>query len=199
MRWHTTKALPALLFLASAAFSATPSMIALDLQPESRLWISGTSTVRSFECSATEFDAKVDALPNAVPAVLNGDKAVTAVELRVPTGRLDCKNGTMNEHMLKALKAKDNPTIVFKLESYELAKTSDAVRVTLNGTLNMGGVDKPITMTANATQAASGALRITGTHELRMKEWGLKPPTLMLGTMRVDERIKIGFDLVLKD
>jgi polyisoprenoid-binding protein YceI len=196
MRWPTFRAFPALLALAPAAFAVTP--LAIELQPESRLWLSGTSTVRSFECSATEFDAKVDALPNAVTGVLNGDKAVTAVELRVPTSRLDCKNGTMNEHMLKALKAKENPTIVFKLESYELAKATDAVRVTLNGTLSLGGVDKPITLTANATQGPSGALRIVGTHELRMKDWGLKPPTLMLGTMKVDERIKIGFDLVLK-
>jgi polyisoprenoid-binding protein YceI len=196
MRWPTFRAFPALLALAPAAFAFTP--LAIELQPESRLWLSGTSTVRSFECSATEFDAKVDALPNAVTGVLNGDKAVTAVELRVPASRLDCKNGTMNEHMLKALKAKENPTIVFKLESYELAKATDAVRVTLNGTLSLGGVDKPITLTANATQGPSGALRIAGTHELRMKDWGLKPPTLMLGTMKVDERIKIAFDLVLK-
>jgi hypothetical protein len=32
-----------------------------------------------------------------------------------------------------------------------------------------------------------------------MTEYGLKPPTLMLGTMRVDERIKVGFDVILKD
>ena len=196
MRWPTIRSFPALLVLTPAAFAVTTSPI--DLQPESRLWLSGTSTVRSFECSATEFDARVDASPNAVTSVLSGEKAVTAVELRVPTNRLDCKNGTMNEHMLKAIKAKENPAIVFKLASYDLAKASDAVRVTLNGTLTLGGVDKPITLTANATQGPSGALRVAGTHQLRMKEWGLKPPTLMLGTMKVDERITIGFDFVLK-
>ena len=196
MRWPTIRSFPALLVLTQTAFAVTASPI--DLQPESRLWVSGTSTVRSFECSATEFEAKVDASPNAVTSVLNAEKAVTAVELRVPTNRLDCKNGTMNEHMLKAIKGKENPTIVFKLESYDLAKASDAVRVTLNGALTLGGVDKPITLTANATQGPSGALRVAGTHELRMKEWGLKPPTLMMGTMKVGERITIGFDLVLK-
>ena len=196
MRWPTIGALPALLVIGTTTFPIAPKPI--DLQPESRLWFSGTSTVRSFECSATEIDAKVDALPDAANGVLNGDKSVTAVELRVPTNRLDCKNGTMNEHMLKALKAKENPSIVFKLDTYELAKVSDAVRVTLNGTLTMGGVDRSITMMANATPGPLGALRVTGTHELKMKDWGLKPPTLMLGTMKVDERITVGFDLVLK-
>ena len=163
------------------------------------MWISGSSTVRSFECSATAFDANVESTPGATTAVLAGEKAVTAVEIRVSTERLDCKNGTMNEHMLKALKAKANPTIVFKLASYDLAKQADVVRVTLNGTLAMGGVEKPISMTVNASEGASGMLHVVGTHELRMTEWGLKPPTLMLGTMKVDERVKVGFDLLLKD
>ena len=136
--------------------------------------------------------------PGATAAVLAGEKAVTAVEIRVPTERLDCRNGTMNEHMAKALKAEANPTIVFKLASYDLAKQSDAVRVTLNGTLAMGGVEKPISVTVNATEGPTGAHHVVGTHELRMTEWALKPPSLMLGTIKVDEHIKVGFDLLLK-
>lgn len=198
MRWRITRALP-LFCLAPAALAATPSTIALDLQPSSRLWISGSSTVRSFECNATAFEANVESAPGATAAVLAGEKAVTAVEIRVPTERLDCRNGTMNEHMAKALKAKANPTIVFKLASYDLAKQSGAVRVTLTGTLAMGGVEKPINVTVNATEGPEGTLHVVGTHELRMKEWGLKPPSLMLGTMKVDELIKVGFDLLLKD
>lgn len=199
MRWHTIRALPALFCLAPAALAITPTTIALDLQPTSRLWISGSSTMRSFECSAAAFEANVESAPGAVTALLAGDKAVTTVEVRVPAERLDCRNGTMNEHMLKALKAKANPIIVFKLASYDLTKQSDVLQVTLTGTLTMGGVEKPISMTATATEGPTGTLHVAGAHELRMKEWGLKPPTLMLGTMKVDERIKVGFDLLLKE
>jgi hypothetical protein len=31
-----------------------------------------------------------------------------------------------------------------------------------------------------------------------MTEWGVRPPTLMLGTMRVNPAVTIGFDVVLK-
>jgi polyisoprenoid-binding protein YceI len=199
MRARITRALPTLFCLIPAAVAATPRTVALDLQPASRLWISGNSTVRSFECSAATFDANVESAPGATTALLAGKKAVTAVEIRVNTDRLDCKNGTMNEHMLKALKAKANPTIVFKLASYDLAKQTDTVVVTLNGTLAMGGVEKPITMTVNATEGASGMLHVAGTHQLRMSEWGLKRPSLMLGTMKVEDRVTVGFDLLLKD
>jgi polyisoprenoid-binding protein YceI len=176
-----------------------PASVAIDVRPESRLWVSGTSTVRSFECAATAFESDLQSAPGAVAATLAGDKAITAVEVRVPAAKLDCKNGTMNEHMLKALKAKDNPTIVFRLASYDLARQDAAVRATLVGQLTLGGVEKPVTIVASAKEGPDGTLRVSGTHEISMRDFGLKPPTLMLGTMKVGEKVKVGFDLLLKD
>jgi hypothetical protein len=34
---------------------------------------------------------------------------------------------------------------------------------------------------------------------VKMTEYGLKPPTLMLGTMKVDELVKVNFNLLLKE
>lgn len=172
----------------------------IDMQPESRLWIAGTSTVRSFQCQATSFDAKIESAPNgAVASVLAGEKVVSSVVVTVPVEKLDCKNGTMNEHMRKALKASQNPTVVFRVDTYELARAGDGVTVTLNGMLTLGGVEKPITVIARAKPGENGTLLVSGTREVRMTEFGLKPPTLMLGTMKVDDRVKVGFDVVLKD
>jgi polyisoprenoid-binding protein YceI len=172
----------------------------LDLQPESKLTISGTSTVRAFQCQASAFDAKVESSGSgAVAAILAGEKAVSSVLVTVPAEKLDCRNGTMNEHMRKALKADQFASIVFKVDSYDLATGTDGVAVKLNGTLTLGGVEKPITVTALAKAGENGTLLVSGTQDVRMTEFGLKPPTLMLGTMKVGERIKVGFDVVLKD
>ena len=54
-------------------------------------------------------------------------------------------------------------------------------------------------MNAQAKPGDNGALVVSGTQELRMTEFGLQPPKLMLGTLKVDERIKVGFDVILKD
>jgi polyisoprenoid-binding protein YceI len=173
----------------------------LDVQPESRLWIAGTSTVRSFQCQAGAFDAKVESVSgaDAVAAVLAGEKAVSGVEVVIPAEKLDCRNGTMNEHMRKAIRANEFPTIVFRASSYDLAGANDGVAVTLTGSLTLGGVEKPITVEALAKSGAHGTLTVSGTHEVRMTEFGLKPPTLMLGTMKVGEKITVGFDIVLKN
>ena len=192
--------------LAQAALCIVPTVTPwtslenqMALATQSRLWVNGTSTVRSFECKATEFDAAVETSgPGAAKAVVSGEKAVTTVSVTVPAARLDCSNKTMNEHMLKALKAKEHGTISFKLSSYDIAKSGETVKGTLTGQLTLGGVTKPITMTATGAATPDGGLQVTGSHELNMKEYGLKPPTLMMGTMKVGETVKVSFDLILK-
>jgi hypothetical protein len=72
------------------------------------------------------------------------------------------------------------------------------VKGTLTGTLKLGATERPITVAAQGKQDGDG-LRVSGIHELNMKEFGLKPPTLMMGTMKVNEKVKVGFDLLLKD
>ena len=199
MRRQPTAATLVLLCLAPTAIAWTSAVEPLTLQPESRLWISGTSTVRSFQCSASTFETDVQsAAPGAIGAIVAGTKAVQTAELSVPAASLDCRNGTMNEHMLKALKAKEHPTITFRIASYEIAKAGDGVDGTAVGDLTLGGVKKQVTVTAHAIEQPNGALRLTGSHDVRMTEFGLKPPSLMMGTMKVNEKVKVSFDLVLK-
>lgn len=171
----------------------------LRLVPESRLWIDGTSTVRDFTCKAAVVDAVVEtASERAVPAVLGGENGVRAVRLTVPAEKLDCANGQMNDHMRKALKVKEHPVIEFKLDSYELIKGSESTKATLRGTLDLGGVKKQIGMDAVLTPGTEGALRVVGSYELNMTEYGLTPPKLMFGTLKVREKVKVGFDLTLR-
>ena len=195
MRSPSHRAIATLLLLAPAG-AWVPADAPLTLAPQSRLWVEGTSTVRGFQCKAPALEADVSAAPNAIAAVLAGEKGVTAAELRVPAAKLDCGNGTMNEHMLKALKAKEHGTIVFRVTSYDVAKGAEGVTGTLTGTLSLGGVEKTITVAATGRDAG-GALRVAGSYQLRMSDYGLKAPTLMFGTLKVNEVVKVGFDLVL--
>ena len=197
MRSPSHRAIATLLLLAPAG-AWVPADAPLTLAPQSRLWVEGTSTVRGFQCKAPALEADVSAAPNAIAAVLAGEKGVTAAELRVPAAKMDCGNGTMNEHMLKAIKAKEFRTIAFRVATYEVAKGAEGVRGTLTGTLSLGGVEKTITIEATGKDGGTGALRVTGVHELKLSDYGLKAPTLMFGTMKVGDAVKVGFDLVLK-
>ncbi|BAH37718.1 MAG TPA: YceI family protein [Gemmatimonas aurantiaca] len=177
---------------------ATPNAVnPLTLREGSRLWFEGTSTVRSWNCTAERIEATINASESAVPvAVLDGRKVEGSVELDFPVAKLECKNGTMNEHMRKALKATDNPNIRFVLEGYDLTKTT-GVSGALRGSLQMAGQSKPITIPVQFA-SAEGGLRVTGKVPIKMTEWGMKPPTLMLGTLKVGETVTVNFDLSLQ-
>jgi polyisoprenoid-binding protein YceI len=170
----------------------------LTLTPESRLWVEGTSNVKNFKCTSKALQASVDADSGAVRAVLNGEKAVKTVQLTVPEKSLDCGNGTMNGHMLGALNEKAHADIGFRLVSYDLAPADSGRTGTLNGTLSINGTDKTIALPVKLVAGPAGELRVTGKYELDMKDYGVKPPTLMLGTMRVGQKVTVNFDLLLK-
>ena len=55
-------------------------------------------------------------------------------------------------------------------------------------------------MTIDATIAseADGALRVKGSKEILMSDFGVRPPTLMMGTLKVRDRVVVNFDVVLK-
>ena len=198
MRTNIKTTLFALALLIPVSGAWTVANELLVLQPQSRLWIDGTSTVRSFTCKANEVNAVVEANgPNAIPTVLTGDKGVRAVRVTIPAAQLDCGNGTMNEHMRKAIKLAESPSIDFRLASYEIARNAEGVTGTMTGTLSLGGVEKSITLNAEGI-AQGGMLHITGSYPLKMTEYGLKPPTLMFGRIKVGETVTVKFDLLLK-
>ena len=159
----------------------------LTLSKESRLWIDGTSTVRSYKCTATKVDVSVSSEPDAAPADL-----VTSASLVVPVSALDCRNDTMNGHMRKALKASENPQIAWRMTSYTVQGTA----VLMQGKLSIAGKENPIELRGTGT-VENGVVRLKGSKQFKMTEFGVKPPSLMLGTMKVRDPVTVSFDLVL--
>ncbi len=177
---------------------STPDLLVA--QPESKLWVEGTSTMKAFSCKVPDFALTVKSDgAGAVPAVLAGKKAVKTVELVVPSAKIDCANGTMNEHMRKAIKAEDNATIKFTLTGYNVAANAKGVEGVVRGTLFLGGSEHPVDVTAVATDAGNGAIRVTGGYELALSAFDLKAPSLMFGSIKVGDKVQVKFDLVLKN
>src|SRR5215207_10246631 len=136
MRANIKNTVLALAIIVPASSAWTIASGLLVLQPQSRLWIDGTSTMRSFSCKAGEVNAVVETSgPDVIPQLLTGDKGVTAVRVTVPAEKLDCGNGTMNEHMRKAIKLSENKSIEFRLTDYDVTRNADGIAGTINGTL----------------------------------------------------------------
>lgn len=189
----------AVALLAPMAAAWTSPRAALTVLPQSKLWVDGTSSVRAFSCKATDFTVDLDAGPGLTAAVIAGQKAVKTVTVTVPTAKLDCGNGTMNEHMREAIKANENPTIQFKLTSYDfVSKGADSVSGTLNGSLTLGGATRTVQIPIVARDKGDGTLDVTGTYPLSLKSFDLKAPSLFFGRMKVGDVVKVNFDMLVR-
>ena len=171
-----------------AAIAAAVTSSNGSLQPDSRLWVEGGSTVRDWKCTAMAINSTIEANDNADVSTL-----VTKAQVNVPVAKLECGNGKMNDHMRKALKAETNADIQFALRSYKMVGNSG----TLYGTLTIAGTPKEIEIPATITDEG-GTVRVKATKQIKMTEWGVKPPSLMMGTMKVKEVVTVGFDVTLK-
>ncbi len=163
--------------------------------PESKMWVEGTSTVHAWK-------AEVKALTGFVE--VGGDTAieqggeVTNGSLTIFVSDLDANNGTMNKKMRDALKADDHNAITFELISANTAL--DAVNggyvVTAKGNLTLAGVKKPIEVRLDGKDLDGGKMQLKGNYELFMTDYGIRPPTAMLGTMKTGDKVTVYFELV---
>ena len=181
------------LVLAGAAMTIAAAPLGqLKLSPESKVWVSGKSTVKDFRCTSKTVDGSLSAPTNETSSIGLG-QLVNAAQVDLLVEHLDCNNGTMNEHMRKALNVKQFPRIAFKMSGYEIT----AGVMTVKGALAMNGQEHPVVLTGTVVDQ-EGVVHTSATASINMTEWGIKPPSLMMGTMKVKPVVTIGYDIAVK-
>ncbi len=164
-----------------AAQDAAPTLI-----------ISGTSSVRAWSCpgqGAIKLTAGRSSPP--VPGFPNG---VQTVAITVPVKAIACEEKEMAEHLRDALKEKAYPEIVYRLDQYTLTGT-DTAKTT--GQLTITGVTKPISFDVRLVPSPHG-VRSVGETSIDMTQFGVVPPTLWLGMLKVGKDVRVRFDAVLQ-
>lgn len=148
--------------------------------------VSGTSTVRSWTCSVSGRAVVTPGTGKPAPGFANGVQAVT---MTVPVKSFKCPSGDeMNQHLFEAMKPDKFPEIVYKLEKYDVAgKQVQAV-----GTLTILGSTQPITLPITLTDTPQG-VQIEGNTRIDMTKFGVEPPVVMLGMLKVGPQIRIEF------
>lgn len=149
--------------------------------------VSGTSTIRGWTCSASGVMVITPGTGSSQPAPGFG-KGVQAATVTVPVKAFKCPEDEMTQHLLEALKADKFSEIVYRLERYEV--TSGQAQAT--GTLTIAGVIQPIGLPVALKESAQG-VQIEGNTRLDMTKFGIEPPVVMLGMLKVRPLIRIEF------
>ncbi|MFI5349136.1 MAG: YceI family protein [Elusimicrobiota bacterium] len=195
----TTKrfALAALAFLALGARAWAQIAVA----PEGSLRIEGDSTLHKWSSTATvvamTFEL-ADGAPQSLPLAISAMK-VKSMDVKVSVAGLKSGESGLDKNLRAAMNADKFPDVVYHLDSYEI-KTGAAegiLAATATGKLTIAGRTKPVTMDVEF-RLGPDAAAVKGGCTLVMSDYGIKPPTLMLGTIKVRDPVSIRFDLLLK-
>lgn len=151
--------------------------------------VSGTSTVRGWTCSV---DGTAEVTPGSSTPVPGFDAGVQSATLTVPVADFDCPDEEMTEHLFEAMKPEEFAEITFQLESYEASGGGAQA----SGALTIQAVTQAVTFPIALTPSGAG-VEIAGEVRLDMTEYGVEPPVVMLGLMRVRPDIRIEFSGVV--
>jgi polyisoprenoid-binding protein YceI len=149
--------------------------------------VSGTSTVRSWTCSAKGTIAVTPGTGSspAVPGFANGVQTATVT---VPVKSFTCPNPEMTQHLMETMKPEKFSDIVYRLEKYEIA----GAQVQAAGTMTINGVSQPVGFPVTLKPSAEG-VHVEGSTRLDMTKFGIDPPVVMLGMLKVGPQIRIEF------
>ena len=181
--------------ITSGAIAWAQAPLAMD---SARITISGNSNIHAYTASTTTVRvtrASLGAAAAGPDVWANALKpgAVDAFEIAIPAATLTSPTEGLGKNMYKALKVTEHSDITFRLERVEAADAGSAKAI---GILRIAGVERQVAL-ALKTQRTAAGLMVTGETRILMTDYGIKPPTAMLGMLKTDPKVTVAFEVVL--
>lgn len=157
-------------------------------EEKSNMYIDGTSTLHDW----TEI---VEQMAGTLALELNDNKIskVKSLNLTVPVESIKSGKSGMDKNTYKALKSDKHPTITYKLESFRVE--GDYIHYT--GQLTIAGTTKTVKFKSKY-EVYESSIELEGSHDFKMTDFNVDPPTAVLGTIKTGDEIKIRFNLVFE-
>lgn len=195
----TSVGLSALVAIAAPARGQAQS-VRLAVAPDSKLWVEGSSNLHDWSCKASSIDAAIDVDAELLRTATASPALLHSVEVKVPVHNLQCGNGKMDQNLYKALKADAAPQIGYILARFDVlpGEPKDSFRLATVGALTVAGTERPVKMDVVARRLPDGSMRADGEVPLLMTDYGVNPPTALLGTLRTSNKVTVKFSLLVR-
>jgi len=171
------------------------------LKPESRVWLTGDSTLHPYASTATVIDLQADFQPLGAASSVGetlSQSEVQTFKVTIPVTGLKSGEKGLDKNLYKALKEDTSPSIQFQLSDKRLLSGLPAAgihQLTSNGVLTIAGKENAIQIDSQFELLPTG-IHIFGTKNLLMTDYGVKPPTI-LAFIKVKNEVTVHFDLIL--
>lgn len=179
------------LILALAAFAASAEKFLGTTGSVVR--IEGTSTLHEWKMEGPTIQGQINA-----PTPDNWNAPAKAV-VTIPVVSLKSEHGKMDKLMAEALKAKAYPEIRFEMTSATPRNANGSAFVLeTKGKLTIAGVTRDVAFDVQGSRNPDGKYTLVGQTPIRMSQYGIKPPTAMMGTIKTGDDVKVTFRWVVE-
>ena len=162
----------------------------LKLNPKTfSMTISGTTNVHNFDSKVTQASGEL----------VISDKKAQSLVIEIPVKGIKSNEGLMDKKTYEAFSADKNPTITFhSTEVNNLVVTDNDINVTVTGNMTIAGVTRKVTLTATGKIIKPGVYEFKGTIPVKLTDYKMKPPTAMLGIMKVGDDVKLKYTVTFE-
>ncbi len=192
----------------SCLFAANPATLHLVATPASHVWLTGTSTLHPYASTSTLTQVSADLASDIAPSTAPEEAVLTDIahrapfqhfEVVIPVKGLKSGESGLDKNMWKTLKADQVPEIHFTLTNYKagVSPLDGQLPFQASGALSIAGVTKDVVIQGTA-QASASEVGVEGQYQLLMSDYGVKPPTLMFGAIKVADPVIIHFHLLFQ-
>jgi polyisoprenoid-binding protein YceI len=165
----------------------------------STMTIAGTSTLHDWECAVEDVGGRLQVQPAAEDDAAAPVSGLPSVSVQVPVEKIECGKGRMNRNLRKALDADAYPTILFSLEAATVSPLPDSAgswfSVSATGELIVAGARRQVEVPVKGQRLDDG-FRFVGEKSLKMTDFDVDPPSVMLGTINTGDEVTVRFDVV---
>lgn len=171
------------------------------ISESSTMTILGTANVRDWDAEVTSISGEVTLRP---VDELDWSQAEASwfeqVEISIPVSEIDSDSRRMNRSMHEYLREDDYPEITYSLSEAHQFVISDnpGYQLKLSGIVQAAGESLEIEHDVEIQELENGGFRVSGSQDLNMTDFGIDPPTAVLGTVRARDEMTIEFELILE-
>ena len=154
------------------------------------LEVNGTSSLHDWTLETEKQSGKV-VLSNAETL------EISSLDFSVEAESLKSGKSSMDKNTYKALKTDDHKTMDFSLSTVKQVKkiSDNSFKVFTTGKMTISGVTKTISLDMTV-KLEGNKLLLEGEKSFKMTDFGVDPPTALLGTIKTGNEITIVFKTV---
>ncbi len=164
--------------------------------PLSTLTIVGKTNVNKYQCAIASYSG-ADTL--SLKAERGKGAVFTKGLVKLKTSGFDCGMKVMTEDFAKTIEADTYPFITIGFISFERVPRYEKTAEEFKGKIKISLANKtvPVEVRCSIVKDEKGYIHLTGSRDFKFSDFGLEPPSRMMGMVKVDENLTVDFHLVL--